>query len=280
MSAKIVVGIEQTSAGERALAWAAQRAHQFERELLIVSVIGGALGVVGEGELLAESERLTDEWLTAQADALRPTGLTVATAVLHGDPVTQLAEASAGGEMLVIGSDYRGPDEGPARGIRGIRIASAAAVPVVVVPDRDATGGTGVVVGVDGSPVSEAAIAFAAAEADRLREPLIAVTVWTPMAAKPRNALMYSDAYLEALEHAAEETLALSIAGLRGKYPDLEILTKVLRGYPSAIINDLAAEARLAVVGSHGRGAIARFFLGSISHEVLTHLRTATAVVR
>ena len=36
----------------------------------------------------------------------------------------------------------------------------------------------------------------------------------------------------------------------------------------------------LAVLGTHGRGAIARFLLGSISEEVLGRLATATAIVR
>ncbi|WP_144793683.1 universal stress protein [Microbacterium paludicola] len=280
MNARIVVGIEQTSAGERALAWAARRAAQFHRGLLIVSVVGGALGVVGEKQVLADTERLTEDWLSAEAERLRATGLSVEHAVLHGDPVSQLTAASAEEEMLVIGSDYRGPDEGPARGVHGIRIASAAKVPVVVVPDRDVAEGTGVVVGVDGSPVSEAAIRFAAAEADRLGEPLIAVTVWTPITTHHRNSIVYPELYIESLEKAAQETLAVSLAGLSQDYPDLEIRREVRRGYPSAVINGLAADARLAVVGSRGRGAIARFLLGSISHEVLTHLRTATAVVR
>ncbi|MGM7670352.1 universal stress protein [Microbacterium sp. A93] len=280
MSKRIVVGIEQTSAGERALAWAAQRAAERKSALLLVSVVSGALGVVGEGELLAEAERQTQDWLSAESERLRTHGLRVETQVLLGNPVAQLAKASDEEEMLVIGSDYRGPGEGPARGLHGVRIASAASVPVVVIPDMDVTGRTGVVVGVDGSPVSEAAIAFAAAEADRLHEPLIAVAVWTPMTVKPRNAFVYPDDYLENLNLAAEESLALSLAGLRQDYPDLEIQTQVRRGYPSAIISELASDARLAVVGSHGRGAVARFLLGSISHEVLTYLRTPTAVVR
>jgi len=34
------------------------------------------------------------------------------------------------------------------------------------------------------------------------------------------------------------------------------------------------------VLGTHGRGAPARFLLGSISHEVLGRLSTVTAIVR
>ena len=78
----------------------------------------------------------------------------------------------------------------------------------------------------------------------------------------------------------AEESLALSAAGLRQDYPDLVIDRHVEEGYPSAVINRLAASARLAVLGTHGRGAVARFLMGSISEEVLGRLATATAIVR
>ncbi|WP_298040826.1 universal stress protein [uncultured Microbacterium sp.] len=280
MSNRIVAGVEPTSAGTRVIAWSAQRARERELPLLLASVIGGPIGVVGEGELLAETSQQVRDWLEGEAEKLRADGLSVETILLQGDPVAQLTQTAAGENMLVIGSDYRGPESGPVRGIRGIRIVAASAIPVVVIPDHDLDDRNGVIVGVDGSPVSSAAIAFAAAEADRLREPLIAVSVWTPLTARPRNSLVYPDDYMQALERTAEETLALSLAGLRQDYPDLEIQTRALPGYPSAVINELAATATLAVVGSHGRGAIARFLLGSISHEVLTRLSTATAVVR
>ena len=52
------------------------------------------------------------------------------------------------------------------------------------------------------------------------------------------------------------------------------------RGYPSQVINARAQGARLAVVGTRGRGALARFLLGSVSQEVLARLATVTAVVR
>ena len=74
--------------------------------------------------------------------------------------------------------------------------------------------------------------------------------------------------------------LALAVAGLASDYPDLEVEQIVERGYPSHVINELAKDARLAVIGTHGRGALARFLLGSISQEVIARLATVTAVVR
>lgn len=136
------------------------------------------------------------------------------------------------------------------------------------------------VVGIDGSAVSEHALRFAAAEADRLGEPLVAVSVWTPLSA-PRNSLaVYPDLYLENMQATTEEVLALALAGIASDYPDLVVERRVERGYPSQVLNGIAKDARLAVVGTHGRGALARFLLGSISQEVLGRLATVTAVVR
>ncbi|WP_454131145.1 universal stress protein [Microbacterium lacticum] len=194
--------------------------------------------------------------------------------------MAHLIEASADAALLVIGSDYKGPGSGPARGAHGVRIAAGAKCPVVVVPDIDLGERSGVVVGLDGSQTSEAALRFAAIEADRLGEKLIAVSVWTPLQA-PRNGLaVYPDLYLTNMQSATEEVQALALAGITSDYPDLEVERVVERGYPSHVINERASSARMAVVGTHGRGALARFLLGSISQEVLARLATVTAVVR
>ncbi len=278
MGEAIVVGITDAAASRRAVDWAAQRAAERRQPLELLAVVGGTTGAVGEGPIVEAA--LAEAQVRAEVEASRIAGgLDVRTRVERGNPVTRLVEASEGAALLVIGSDYRGPGTKASRGAHGLRIAAGAHSPVVVVPDFDVAGRSGVVVGVDGSPAGEKAVAFAAAEADRLREPLVAVSVWTPLEV-PRNMGVYPAEYLENLAHLTEEAQAISLAGLRSQYPDLQIVHTVERGYPSQIINELAAKARLAVVGSHGRGALARFLLGSISQEVLAHLGTVTAVVR
>ncbi|GAA3935010.1 universal stress protein [Microbacterium soli] len=283
MTDKIIVGVTDASGSRRAVDWAVERARARSQSIELLSVVGGAVGMVGEGIVIDAALTDTERLLTAEAERLTAGGVTVTTRVELGDPVAVLSAASEDAVLLVIGSDYRGPGQGPARGSHGIRLTAASHCPVVVVPDFDLDADEerhGVVVGVDGSAVSEAAIAFAAAEADRLGEPLTAVIVWTPISA-PRNALMASpQAYREGMEENARQALALSLAGLRGTYPDLRIEEAVAEGFPSVIINELAGSARLTVVGSRGHGAVRRFLLGSISHEVLQRLASVTAVVR
>ena len=280
MSSTIVVGVTGGPETSRAADWAAVRAAATGQSMQLLGVVGGAVGAVGEGPVVESAMTATQEMLDAEAARLSGSGATVTTRVVVGDPVTALIAASKDAAMLVLGSDYRGADSGPARGSHGIRIVAASSCPVAVVPDIDLGDRRGVVVGVDGSAVSDAAIDFAADEAERLGERLIAVCVWTPVASPRHSPMVFPEQYRESMNELTRETLAASLAGVRERHPSLEIEEHVAEGYPATVINHLAADARLAVVGSRGRGAVRRFLLGSISHEVLQRLATVTAVVR
>ncbi|WP_347345007.1 universal stress protein [Microbacterium sp.] len=280
MTEKIVVALNGAPVSARTVEWALERAIERRQRIELVGIVGGVVGSVGEVGILNDALESTQAMLDAHAERIRTRGVEVATRVDSGNPVSWLVAASESAALLVIGSDYRGPDAGPARGTHGIRIAAGAKCPVVVVPDIDLGERSGVVVGVDGSAVSEHAIRFAAAEADRHGEPLVAVAVWTPVQAPRNSVVAYPEEYLRNLEALTEEALALSLAGLASDYPDLQIVRRAERGFPSDVLTRIAGSARLVVLGSHGRGAIARFLLGSISQEVLARLPTVTAIVR
>ncbi|WP_292833868.1 universal stress protein [Microbacterium sp.] len=279
MAERIIVGVAGGPVSDRAVDWAAARARAREESLELIAVVGGAVGAVGEPSVLESATQAAHDMLDAQVARVGP-GIPITTRVLTGNPVAHLIDASADAGLLVIGSDYRGPDHGPARGPHGTRIAAGAKCPVVVVPDVTQVGRSGIIVGLDGSPLSERALAFAASEADRWGEPLTAISVWTPLSA-PRNTLaVYPDMYLANMQAMTEEMQSLALAGVSSDYPDLVVERVVVQGHPSQVINSRAAGARMIVLGTHGRGALARFLLGSVSHEVLERLVTVTAVVR
>lgn len=281
MSKNIVVGVTAGAASARALDWAAERAARRRQGLELVSVVGGAIGTVGEDDVLAAALRAARAHLEAEAARVSEAhpGLAVTTRTDAGNPVTVLIDASSHADLLVIGSDHTGAGR---RGAHGFRIAAGAHCPVVVVPDIDLGERRGVVVGLDGSELSEHALRFAAAEADRMGEPLVAVSVWTPvpMTVGMAEGGVYPDLYLTNMQAATEEIQALALAGIASDHPDLEVIRRVEQGYPSQVIDDAAASARLVVVGTRGRGAFARFLLGSVSHEVLSRVAAVTAVVR
>lgn len=279
MGEKIVVGVSAAPVADRVVAWAAQHAKALGQSIELVMVIGGAVGAVGEDGVVQTAHEAAQKTLDTHAAVAKDAGVEVTTRVERGNPVEILVDASESAALLVIGSDSKGPGSGSVRGAHGIRISAAAHSPVVVVPDFDVSGRSGVVVGTDGSEVSAGALQFAAIEAARLGEPLTAVSVWTPMPI-PGPLSGYPEPYLDDMQGVTAEILRGALADVRSEHPGLEIVERVECGYPSTIITELAQDARLAVVGSHGRGAIARLLLGSISHEVLARLGTVTAIVR
>ncbi len=280
MSEVIVVGVSGAPVSARVVDWAMTRAAERSQRVELVSVVGGAIGTLGEGGPLAEATAASRSFLEDYVRLHADWDVEVSVRVEVGNPVERLVSASEDAALLVIGSDYQGGSSPSVRGFHGVRITAGAHCPVVVVPDFDPADRQGVVVGVDGSEISESALRFAAAEADRSDEPLMAVSVWTPLTAPGYGLVGYSQPYLDNMQTATEEILAIALAGLSTDYPDLTIVPVVESGYPSRVLDELAATARLCVVGSRGRGAIRRFLLGSISQEVIAHPATVTAVVR
>lgn len=280
MSEVIVVGVSGAPVSARVVDWAMTRAAERSQRVELVSVVGGAIGTLGEGGPLAEATAASRSFLEDYVRLHADRGVEVSVRVDVGNPVERLVAASEDAALLVIGSDYQGGSSPSVRGFHGVRITAAAHCPVVVVPDFDPADRKGVVVGVDGSEISESALRFAAAEADRSDEPLTAVSVWTPLTAPGYGLVGYSQPYLDNMQTSTEEILAIALAGLSTDYPDLTIVPVVESGYPSRVLDELAATARLCVVGSRGRGAVRRFLLGSISQEVIAHPATVTAVVR
>ncbi|MFJ4164360.1 universal stress protein [Microbacterium sp. NPDC089698] len=280
MTEMIVVGVSDAPVAERVVEWAIARAAERSQRVELVSVVGGAIGTLGEGGPLAAATAAARSFLEEHVRRHAERGVELSLRVEVGNPIERLVAISEDASLLVIGSDYQGGSSPSVRGFHGVRITAAAKCPVVVVPDFDVSDRTGVVVGVDGSETSESALRFAAAEADRRQEPLTAVSVWTPLTAPGYGLVSYAQPYLDNMQTATEEILAIALAGLSTDYPDLTVIPVVESGYPSRVIDELAAAASLCVVGSRGRGAIRRFLLGSISQEVIGHPATVTVVVR
>jgi nucleotide-binding universal stress UspA family protein len=277
MSGSIVVGVTGTPAARRAVDWAAARAASLGEDLVLLTVVGGAIGAVGEAEVLERAVEAAQSVVSAEADRVRAEGVRVTTRATHGNPTAELVDASQDAGLLVIASEAR--ENGRHNGPHGPHVVAGAQCAVVVVPDIDLADRQGVVVGVDGSDVSRAAVAFAAAEAARLGEPLIAVSAWSPVVV-PGDFTMYPDMYVADLEASTRGLLDAMTEDVRAEHPGLEIVTRAVEGDAASVVNDAAATARLTVVGTHGRTGFTRFLLGSTSEQILQHLATVTAVVR
>ena len=67
---------------------------------------------------------------------------------------------------------------------------------------------------------------------------------------------------------------------MRAAHPALQVHARVDEADAAQLLTDLARDAALLVVGTHGRGALARFFLGSVSTSVLEDPTSPTIAVR
>ena len=128
---------------------------------------------------------------------------------------------------------------------------------------------SGIVVGIDGSPAAEAALAFAFEEAKLRSESLRIVSAWEiPAIEYAGAAYVPSPDLAESAEHAADELLAQAAATL-GSDPGIHIETASVHGHASTILVEQAKDATMLVVGARGHGALASLVLGSVSKAVV-----------
>jgi nucleotide-binding universal stress UspA family protein len=200
-----------------------------------------------------------------------------------GSAAEQLLEESQHATAVVLGSRGTGGFADLLVGSTTLHVAAHAECPVVAVraPDEEtALLHRGVVVGVDGSAVSEPAIGYAFEAASDLGEPLTAVHAWRDLTRTGTGRMMplgYDPSEVYDRERLA---LAESMAGWQEKFPEVEVHHKVTIGrHPVDSLVRQSRDARLLVVGSRGRGAVRSALLGSVSHGVLHHAKVPVAVV-
>ena len=138
-----------------------------------------------------------------------------------------------------------------------------------------------IVVGVDGSPGSLAALRFALAEARLRREPVRLVHAWGFPAATTVSGSTGS-AYarlLRAAEDAAGGVIDGALAAVAGEADGLELDSVAVEGTPGRALVEESDGATLLVVGSRGHGALAGRLLGSVGLQVVLHAHCPVAVV-
>ena len=290
---EIAVGVSTGgSATMRAVRWAAERASASGSSLRLVHVVDDDSAIVARaaaapGEATSvdsiDAERQVRQCLDEAAALVLGVDdrISIVTTLEHGSPVDVFERISADAEMLVVGSDWHGGRRASRRRVLSLRIAAVSRAAVAVIPDLDPGDRRGVVVGVDGSHNTDHALAFAADEAARTGEPLIAVHSWD-VVAMVGGEYGYGAPLIAAddLARAESEILDAALVPVVAAHPGLEVRRSVVAGDPVHDLTEAASEASMLVVGSHGRGALARFLLGSVSQGVLADLVAPTIVLR
>ncbi|WP_055491135.1 universal stress protein [Streptomyces sp. TP-A0356] len=142
--------------------------------------------------------------------------------------------------------------------------------------DRDAPRPR-VVVGVDGSPSSYAALRWAVRQACLVGGTVDAVAAW-----ELPGMFGWSGPAVDADvdEEAARQGLAQELTEVLGTEPAAPVRPLVVRGNPVDVLLRASEGAEALVVGGRGRGGFARALLGSVSHHVALHANCPVVIVR
>lgn len=139
-------------------------------------------------------------------------------------------------------------------------------------------GGPVVVVGVDGSKASDAALEWAAEEA-RMRGATLRVVHSWALPSWSYSAYL-PPASFDDVEPAAREDLDRQVVQVLGPHPAVPVEQELREGPAAEQILEAAADAVLVVVGSRGRGGFAGLLLGSVSAQVVQHAHCPVTIVR
>jgi nucleotide-binding universal stress UspA family protein len=285
----IVIGVDGSPGARNAVRWGLEVAERRRAPVRLIRAYarsrrdmrdGGTpeVGVVGD---CFDAVRAQLDATYESARISHPS-LTITPELIDDSASSTLIDASQNADIVVIG----------AHGVRGFRdvlagsttmnVATHAQRTVVAMPDDEAAAfrGAGIVVGVDGSEISETAISWAFQLASETGEPLSAAHAWTnPVTPTSVMTSIPAPYDPEAYSGDRELLLAESLAGWAEKYPDVAVSRHVVDEDPVTALTRAAAGARMLVVGCRGRGRIRAMLLGSVSHGVLHLAKCPVAVV-
>ena len=146
----------------------------------------------------------------------------------------------------------------------------------------------GIIVGVDGSSVSKLAVDWAARDAAMRNIALTMVNVQDPpmLLTNPTpftfgGGMSMAPGYREWQQDAGREILNDAFKTVRDatKGSPIEVTSEMVNGPAVRTLVNLSKEAQLVVVGSRGRGALARVLLGSVSTGLVHHAHCPVAVI-
>jgi nucleotide-binding universal stress UspA family protein len=284
----VVIGVDGSAGSQNAVRWGLDHA---ERHGCAVRLLHAYDPVVNDmrigsgyraGLLIHMYDAARDQLEAARllAHESHP-GLVVTTRLVDDAAAAALIDESEDAQAVVLGTHGVTSFSTLVAGSTTMNVATHARCPVVAVPSTPATAfaGRGVVVGADGSAVSDAAIGFAFGEAAETAAPLTALLAWMdPLPSYAAAAALPAHEGAPELRWAHEQLLAW-VEPWSDKYPDVVVHLRVVHEHPVRALAAASDGAQLLVVGCRGRGAVRTMLLGSVSHGVLHLASSPVAVV-
>ena len=288
----IVVGIDGSDSSMAALAWAAKEADRRELPLHVVHAwsiplppvsMGPAIMHPGDDQLREAAQAVLDQ-AVASAHSSAPT-VEIVAELSAGPPASILLKKSEDAAMLIVGRSGLDSFSEFFLGSISMQVVTHADCPVAVVGEAPAEIESGpdagrVVVGIDGSELSDDAARVAVEAASIRGVGLTLLHVWNAPAYDVSGVVTSSTLLLEEAQQDELRAMAETVDGLQEKFPDVRVATRLTQGKPSKVLADASRGAELVVVGSRGHGGFAKLLLGSTSHTLLHRTQCPVIVVR
>ena len=283
----ILVGVDGSKESDAAVRWAAKEATIRDVPITLMHVMAPVVVNWPVGSLQASctdwqeenARRVIEQAQTTLHASVGDSELPEAhTEVRHADVATTLVGASRQAKMVVVGSRGLSAIGRLLLGSVSSGLVHHAHCPVVIVHADEAQAAdhkSPVLLGIDGSPASEAATALAFDEASRRGVDLVALHAWSDVGVFPILGMDWHK-----YEDEGHEVLAKRLASWQEQYPDVHVRRRIVCDQPARWLIDESQQAQLVVVGSHGRGGFTGMRLGSVSSAVAQAAKSTVIVVR
>jgi nucleotide-binding universal stress UspA family protein len=270
----ILVGYDGSPAADASLDWATHTATLGGQVVRVLVVGAEARSAAGPHE-----PRSDDDARRRAEERLITAGVGGAVELRTGDVVPVLLQEAIHADMLVVGSKGHGWVAETVRGSVSQLVARHAVCPTIVVRAAARPSARRIVVGVDDSEESRAALQFACRRAHRTGEPVVALHAWNAGRVEVNRRGQLPRSVGERAQ-AAELALADYVADLQDQHASVALETETIALPAAEALTEASATASLVVTGSRGHGVVTGVLLGSVSHHLLHRARCPVAVVR
>ena len=289
---RVIVGVDGTAGSVEALRWAAHEAARRSWPLHVVTcaevpvtldagLMGGIAGAPAVEGIVHDDEAVNERAVhAARSFAL---GVDVSGETVLGAPAYALSAMAQPHGLVVVGATSHPTRLTDVLGSVASIVAHRARGAIAVIHGAVPPSGDihRIVVGVDGSRGSDAALQWATEQALRCGSELVLVHGWSYPYATARAG---ASEPRQEMKLDAMRTLEASAALVREVAPSVRCTSIISEDSPAkAVLDEVQDRGRgadLVVVGSRGHGGFASLLLGSVSRTVLQHATVPVVVVR
>jgi len=300
MFRKILVPLDGSELAEYAIkpAFTLAAHNRSELTLLRVPIVGDIVSyglspqdLVWRDEVLRTNFGEAEHYLAQVRDHYQQTGVTIRPVTVSGDPASTIVDYARAESIDLIVMSTHGRT-GISRWVLGSiteRVLRQAPCPVLVI--RNSQPIERALITLDGSPLSQLALAPGVSVASQLGAQLTLLTIATSQSkASLESAFTLAQTGPEPVHSECGSTRELAEAylnslvhqGLTAEMTSSEPHLEVMEGPPAHAILEYAEanNITLLIMATHGRSGLLRWVYGSVTEKVLRNSRAALLVVR